>query len=95
MGLPAVVTDIRGCRQAVDHGVTGYVVPLRDPQALADALVDLLTDDRKRAEFGQAARRKALAEFDERALFERILAVYRELLARRGVPAPNPQLRLA
>ena len=41
MGLPVVATDIRGCREVVDPGVTGSLVPVRDPSALAPALLDL------------------------------------------------------
>ena len=42
MGLPVVVTDIRGCRQVVDHGVTGLLVPPRDVVALTDAVARLV-----------------------------------------------------
>ena len=83
MGVPAVVTDVRGCRQTVADGETGYLVPPRDADALAAALLDLLDDDAKRHAFGRAARRKALAEFDERVVFARVEAAYAELLARR------------
>ena len=38
MGLPLVVTDIRGCRQVVDDGINGIRVPVRDDAALADAI---------------------------------------------------------
>ena len=80
MGVPAVVTDIRGCRETVEHDRTGYLVPVRDVRALADAILDLVDDPAKRARFGMAAREKALAEFDERKVFERILARYESLL---------------
>jgi glycosyltransferase involved in cell wall biosynthesis len=86
MAVPAVVTDVRGCRQTVTNGVTGYVVPPRDADALAAALLDLLTDDAKRQAFGRAAREKALAEFDERAVCARVEEAYADLLARRGKP---------
>jgi glycosyltransferase involved in cell wall biosynthesis len=82
-GVPAVVTNIRGCRQTVTEGVTGHLIPPRDPRALASALMDLLRDDEKRAAFGRAAREKALVEFDERRVFERVMATYDELLAAR------------
>jgi glycosyltransferase involved in cell wall biosynthesis len=82
-GVPAVVTNIRGCRQVVDDGETGHIVPLRDPPALADALLDLLRDDGKRRQFAASARRKALAEFDENVVFGRIVAAYDELLRQR------------
>lgn len=80
MGLPAVVTDIRGCRETVEDECTGYLVPVRDPEALADAILNLIEDPAKRKKFGQAARAKALAEFDERDVFARILARYSFLM---------------
>jgi glycosyltransferase involved in cell wall biosynthesis len=80
MGVPAVATNIRGCRQTVDDKVTGLLVPPRDPEALAAALLDLLRDDEKRTAFGRAAREKALAEFDERVVFRRVVSAYEDLL---------------
>ncbi|MGH9075311.1 MAG: glycosyltransferase family 4 protein, partial [Acidimicrobiales bacterium] len=44
MGLPVVATDIRGCRQVVDDGVTGFLVPARDPERLSSALARLAVD---------------------------------------------------
>ncbi len=49
-GRPAVASDVPGCREAVQHGVTGLLVPGRDPPALAAALAGLAGDgDRRRA----------------------------------------------
>jgi glycosyltransferase involved in cell wall biosynthesis len=89
MGVPAVVTAIRGCRETVADGVTGYHVPPRDADALASSLLDLLTDDAKRLAFGRAAREKALAEFDERVVFARVEKAYETLLARHGIAPPR------
>ena len=89
MGVPAVVTDIRGCRQTVTDGVTGHIVPLRDPNALAAALLDLLRDDEKRRAFGRAAREKAEGEFDERRVFLRVLQTYEEFLLTRDMKPPG------
>jgi glycosyltransferase involved in cell wall biosynthesis len=77
MGLPIVATDIRGCRQVVDHGVTGLLVPLGDTERLADALV-LVADgaDRRRA-MAAAAIGKARREFDQQRVIDMTLAVYR------------------
>jgi glycosyltransferase involved in cell wall biosynthesis len=80
MGIPSVVTNIRGCRQTVEDGVTGRIVPARNPDALADAIQELLLDPEKRRSFGAAARAKALKEFDEQAVFQRIMAAYERLL---------------
>jgi glycosyltransferase involved in cell wall biosynthesis len=81
MGVPAVVTDVKGCRDAVEHNRTGYVVPPRNAPALAGALLKLIDDPAARAQFGAAGRRKALAEFDEKIVFERIVRRYASLLS--------------
>lgn len=88
MGVPVVATDIRGCRQAVDHGTTGLLVPPRDPGALADAIARLAADPAERRRFGEAARRKALVEFDQQRCIDLTLATYERLLARAGRPLP-------
>jgi len=81
--LPLVTTDVPGCRQVVTDGVDGLLVPARDGDALARAIARLQDDPELAARLGQAARAKALAEFDEKIVIERTMAVYRELL-----PAP-------
>jgi glycosyltransferase involved in cell wall biosynthesis len=81
MAKPSVVTQIRGCRQTVDDGVTGLMVPLRDPPALAAALERLLRSPDERARMGAAARAKAVREFDETKIIDSIIAAYRRLSA--------------
>jgi len=94
MGLPCVVTNIRGCRQTVDHEITGLVIPRSDPLALANAILRLAGDAGERQRLGTAARAKAVAEFDERVVFARVLAGYERLLAgqrpARTQPASDP-----
>ncbi len=80
MGVPAVVTNIRGCRQTVDDGVNGSLVPVGEPEALAAALVRLLHDEDLRARMGQQGRRIARERFDERKVFERVLSEYDQWL---------------
>ncbi|HEY4530686.1 MAG TPA: glycosyltransferase family 4 protein [Luteimonas sp.] len=81
--LPLVTTDVPGCREVVTDGVDGLLVPVRDANALADAIARLQDDPELAARLGAAARAKALAEFDERIVISRTIDVYRELL-----PAP-------
>jgi len=59
-GLPAVVSNVGDLADLVTEGSNGYLVPRRDPQAFADRIIELLTDDQKLAEFSQAARQSAL-----------------------------------
>jgi glycosyltransferase involved in cell wall biosynthesis len=79
-GLPVVASDIRGCRQAVSHGVSGLLVPLRDPPALAAAIKELAEDAELRQRMGAAGRRKAEAEFDDRAVVAKTLHAYERVL---------------
>ena len=85
MGLPCIATDVRGCRQCVEHEVNGLLVPARDPAALAAALERLLRSPAERARMGAAGRQKALREFDETRNIAAILEAYRRLAARRGL----------
>jgi glycosyltransferase involved in cell wall biosynthesis len=89
MGVPCVVTDIRGCREVVEHGRNGLLVPLRDIRALADALIELMTDKAKARRMGEEGRRMARERFDEQLVFEKVKAEYARLLAEKGLPAPS------
>jgi glycosyltransferase involved in cell wall biosynthesis len=80
MGVPTVVTDIRGCREAVEHGVNGLLFPAGDTAALANALSGLLGDDERRARMGAAGRAMAEERFDEQKVFDRVLTEYERLL---------------
>ncbi len=81
MGIPAVVTDVRGCREAVEDEVNGLLFPAGDSEALARAIVDLLHDEVRRAEMGTAGRRLAEDRFDEQKVFDRVLREYERLLS--------------
>jgi glycosyltransferase involved in cell wall biosynthesis len=81
MGLPVVATDIRGCRQVVDHRLNGLLVPVRDPDALGAAIGELVGDASRRTAMGEAARAKAVAAFDDRRQIDLTLEVYDRLLA--------------
>jgi glycosyltransferase involved in cell wall biosynthesis len=80
MELPVVATDIRGCRQVVEEGVNGYLVPTRSPGALAQAIRELGQDPELRAEMGRASRVRAEAHFDERRVVEIVASTYRALI---------------
>lgn len=62
-GLPVVVTDAGGTREAVRDGIDGFVVPCRDVEAMAEALVRLGRDPELRRRMGEAGRRRVLEEF--------------------------------
>ena len=88
-GVPVVATDIRGCRQVVDDGTTGLLVPVHDGAALADALETLTADPARRRAMSQAAASRAVSEFDDRKVIGITLEVYERLLERAGKPRPR------
>jgi glycosyltransferase involved in cell wall biosynthesis/ribosomal protein S18 acetylase RimI-like enzyme len=90
MGRPMVLTDIRGCREVVQDGVEGLLVPSRAPARLAEAIRSLLEDAPARERMGAAARRRAEERFDERRVAQIVIDHTRALLEKVGrVPRPN------
>ncbi len=83
-GRPVVATAVGGLQDSVVDGVTGDLVPPRDPERLGAVLAALLADDGRRAAYGTAGVRRA----QERYRWSRVVAdtetVYRQVLARRA-----------
>lgn len=77
--LPIIACDIRGCRQVVDDGRTGVLVPVRDAGALQAAIERLADDPDLRSAMSAAALDKARADFDQQAVIDRTLGTYRTL----------------
>jgi len=84
MQVPAVVSDVKGNREAVEQGRNGLRVPLGDVEALAGAIVELLVDRERAQRMGREGRRIALERFDERQVFARVQAQYARLLEAKG-----------
>ena len=85
MEVPIVATDIRGCREVVEAGSNGVLVPVRDAQALESAIGSLLSDPTRRELMGQNGRKLALERFDVRRVAEIVLDTYRRVAAQKGV----------
>lgn len=77
---PVVATRAGGLPEAVEDGVTGRLVPPKDPAALAEALIQLLTDPSRREAMGAAGRLRYEERFTAGRMVERTLAVYQEIL---------------
>lgn len=86
-GKPVVATTVGGLPDVVDEGVTGVLVPPRDVDTLAKAIIGLLDDDELRRRMGAAARAKLDREWAPEVVGPAHMAVYEQLLARkRGAP---------
>ncbi len=84
MGRPVVTTDMPGCRDTVEPGINGFLVPPRDTGALVSALNRFILEPDMVAEMGQASRRRAETLFDVRranALVLRSMGLRRDAAA--------------
>ena len=87
-GRPIITTDARGCRDTVDEVVNGRLVPIRDWQALADAMEFFIKHPDLIASMGHSSRQKVERRFDVRQVnsdMMRILGLSRFEMAREGV----------
>ncbi len=75
-GLPVVTTDCGGMREAVSDGVEGFVVPVRDPQAMALALQRLAENPLLRRQMGEAGRQRILQQFTLEQQVQQFIALY-------------------
>jgi glycosyltransferase involved in cell wall biosynthesis len=76
-----VVTDVGSISEIVDDNKTGFIVPPRDSQALAEAVIRLLKDKKLRKEMGENAYKKLKEDFSWDRITEKTLEVYREAIA--------------
>ncbi len=82
-GLPVVTTEAPGCRESVEPGISGLLVPVGDAAGLAAALERLIRDPVLRRRLGQAARLRCRREFSASRIFPQLGEVYRQVLAGR------------
>jgi glycosyltransferase involved in cell wall biosynthesis len=96
-GLPVVATDVGGLPQMVEEGRTGFLVPRRDPAALAQRVRELLDDPDLAQRMGERGRALQQQEFSRGAMTARVEQLYVQLLTAKGigVPDPAPALGLA
>jgi len=84
-GLPVVATAVGGTPDLVIDGATGFLVPRRDPTALAEALASLVNDAEMRRRMGQAGRERVLQHFSIGRMVEQTQDLYEQLLVAKGL----------
>jgi glycosyltransferase involved in cell wall biosynthesis len=94
-GLPVVATRIGGNPEVVADGETGLIVPAREPEIMARAMLQLLNDPEKGRRMGQAGRLRVETHFDVRRMVSAYEALYRNepLHAVNGAAAGNGRVR--
>ena len=79
MGKPIVATDVPGCREVVRDGENGRLVPLQNPGALADAILEVLRDPAKASNFGAFGRKFVAERFSVESVVQETIGVYQKL----------------
>jgi glycosyltransferase involved in cell wall biosynthesis len=81
-GLPVIVTDVADNRMWVKDGVNGFIVPVKDPEALAQRIIDLLKNEGIRGRFGNINRKIIEERNDYYKEMAKMEDIYRELVRR-------------
>jgi len=80
MEKPVIASRIGGCPEAINNKVTGILLPIKDSEKLAEAIIYLLKNPKRAKEMGKKGREKILREFDEKLIFDRIRIEYQRLI---------------
>lgn len=81
MSLPVITTNVRGCRNAIEPDVTGLLIPAKNSEELAKAIISILSDPTKAKAMGQAGRKKAERDFDKNILLQKMEEIIKKLTA--------------
>lgn len=75
MGRPVITTDVPGCRETVIDGVNGFLVPVRNPEALAEKMCLFIEKPELISQMGLESRRLAEDRFDVHKVNERLIGL--------------------
>ena len=77
---PVIVTDVGAMPEIVDDGVTGFIVPPKNPEALAEAIIKLLKDNKLRKQMGENAYKKLKTDLSWDKIAEKTIEIYKEAI---------------
>jgi glycosyltransferase involved in cell wall biosynthesis len=78
--LPIVTTDVVGCREVVDDGINGFLVPCRNPDAVANAIHKLISNPLLCQSMGESAYNKVVEEFSNEIIISKTNYIYNNFL---------------
>jgi glycosyltransferase involved in cell wall biosynthesis len=81
MKLPIVTTNSPGCKEVVENGVNGFLVPAHDSAALSNAITSLVKAPELRQRFGQASQQRAVERFDTAVISGQTRNVYEQFIS--------------
>ena len=80
MGLPIVTTNTVGCRDVVQDGFNGFLVPIKNSKALANAILKLIRDEKLRVRMGKESYNLAYSKFSSRIIISQTMDIYNEMI---------------
>lgn len=81
---PVVVTNVGSIPEVVDDGITGYVVPPKDPNSLAEAIIKILSDENLRRKMGENAYKKMNEELSWDSIAQKTVGIYEDILEQKN-----------
>lgn len=95
VGRPVITTNTPGCKECVDEGVNGFLVPVKDAVLLAKRMDTLLRDRDLRLAMGHASRQKAVSEFSIERVLNETFQFYDQLLGHTSLyPGNQPRITI-
>ena len=85
MAKPIITSETVGCREVVEDGVNGFLVPVKNVQALTKAMIHLIQDSALRERMGKAGRAKIELEFEERSVIKKVMESYGKEALHEGI----------
>ena len=85
MAKAIITSETVGCREVVEDGVNGFLVPVKNVQALTKAMIHLIQDSALRERMGKAGRAKVEQEFEERSVIKTVMESYGKEALHEGI----------
>jgi glycosyltransferase involved in cell wall biosynthesis len=85
MGLPCIVSNINGCNEIIEHNVNGLVIPVKNTQAIADAMSQLAENSAQRKQMASVARDMIIARYNQKFIWEELLKEYKTEIQKAGI----------
>jgi len=79
MGLPSIVTNINGCNEIIIEGKNGTIIPVKDSESIYNAMQKMLEDESYYTQLQQNARQMIVSRYEQKLVWEAILAEYKRL----------------
>jgi len=83
MGKAIVTTNVAGCKEVVEHGKNGFLIPRKNSEALAEKIEILIKNKKLREKFGKYSRQKAIKEFDKNIVIEKTISLYKKSIQKK------------